>query len=682
MNRLSTETSPYLLQHAHNPVNWFPWGEEALSLALQEDKPILVSIGYSACHWCHVMERESFEDPAIAEIMNDRFINIKIDREERPDLDHMFMDALQAMTGGGGWPLNVFLTPNGQPFYGGTYFPPVPVHNRGSWKDVLLGISKAFQDKRKDIEEQAQTLTEHLTKANGFGLTPSLQLIPSTERFTQQHVQQAVQQALGQADKQWGGFGRAPKFPQTFTISFLLRYHHFTKDKDALDQALLSLDKMIMGGIYDHIGGGFARYSTDTEWLAPHFEKMLYDNALLVSVLCDAYQLTGLPHYAKTIRETLAFVERELMSADGAFYSALDADTEGVEGKFYTWSKQEVTDLLTATFSEQVASIFCEHYDISEQGNWEHTNIPRLLKWPSSDVQPVLQQCLSCLLNARSKRVRPGLDHKILLGWNAMMNMAFSKAAILLNEAHYERIAQRNMALLLTVFQKEGKYFHVASANAEGRTSQAKITAFLDDLALLADALILLFEWTGELTYLTSAKSIIMQVLEGFSDDDQVFFYFSPKDQKDVLVRKKEIYDGATPSGNAIMAKILWRSGIYFEKTAWKERSMKMMDALHEMAIKYPTSFGLWADLLQEFVNGTPEIAILGEDAQVQAKAVLKHFLPYRVIMASDIENQSFTLLKGKPLAPGKTSFFVCKEYSCQAPVFDVESVRKILVNQ
>jgi len=331
MNRLGWETSPYLLQHAHNPVDWYPWGEEALQLARAENKPILVSIGYSACHRCHVMERESFEDPSTAAIMNAHFINIKIDREERPDLDHIYMDAVQAMSGSGGWPLNVFLTPDAKPFYGGTYFPPVRAYNRASWTEVLTAIHKNFVENRNQIDEQANQVTEHIEKGNKFGLNKGNFDLAFEEKFTNSQLQLAFQQIMAQSDKIWGGFGNAPKFPQSFTIQFLLRYAHFTGEKSALDQALLSLDKMIMGGIYDHIGGGFARYSTDTEWLAPHFEKMLYDNALLVLVLCEANQITGNPIYEKVIRETLAFIERELMDLEMGFYSALDADSEGIE---------------------------------------------------------------------------------------------------------------------------------------------------------------------------------------------------------------------------------------------------------------------------------------------------------------------------------------------------------------
>jgi len=365
-NRLIEETSPYLLQHAHNPVNWFPWGEEALNQAKNENKPILVSIGYSACHWCHVMERESFEDEKTAGIMNEHFVNIKIDREERPDLDHIYMDAVQAMTGSGGWPLNVFLTPEGKPFYGGTYFPPKRAFNRPSWEEVMLSVKEAFVQRRNEIDAQAENLTEHLAQANSFGISSSA----ATEFFTKEKTNEAFANIMKNADKKWGGFGTAPKFPQSFIIQYLLRFHYVNENEEALKQALLSIDKMIDGGIYDQAGGGFARYSTDTEWLVPHFEKMLYDNALLVSVISEAYQLTGNKRYKQVIEETIEFIQRELMHPEGGFYAALDADSEGEEGKFYVWKYEEIREL----FNDD-GIIFCEFFDIKPEGNWEGKNI-------------------------------------------------------------------------------------------------------------------------------------------------------------------------------------------------------------------------------------------------------------------------------------------------------------------
>ncbi len=428
-NRLIHETSPYLLQHAHNPVDWYPWGEEALQRAKQENKPILVSIGYSACHWCHVMERESFEQEETARLMNEHFINIKIDREERPDLDHIYMDALQAMSGSGGWPLNVFLTPAARPFYGGTYFPPRRLYTRPSWTEILQGVSQAFRDKREEITAQADQLTSHLLQSNAFGHATE----PGEPVFDTENQQAILQAILNKADTVDGGFGQAPKFPQTGCIQYLLRYYHFYRDKTALDQALLSLDKMLCGGIYDQLGGGFARYSTDGQWLAPHFEKMLYDNALLLSVLAEAFQITHLPRYREVMEQTRGFLEREMLSPEGGFYAALDADSEGVEGKFYTWRKAEIDALLG-----EDAPLFCAWYDVTEKGNWEGVNILHVPA-PSATFASThgttevalaekLEACCAKLLEHRAGRIRPGLDDKILLGWNALANTACSKA--------------------------------------------------------------------------------------------------------------------------------------------------------------------------------------------------------------------------------------------------------------
>ncbi|HEY1871234.1 MAG TPA: thioredoxin domain-containing protein, partial [Chitinophagaceae bacterium] len=371
-NRLINETSPYLLQHAHNPVDWYPWSDEALKKAKEENKPILVSIGYAACHWCHVMEKESFENGETAALMNEHFVSIKIDREERPDLDQIYMDAVQTMSGSGGWPLNVFLTPDAKPFYGGTYFPPKRAFNRSSWKEVLLAVSNVFQTRRNEVESQAENLVNHLLQSNSFGLqNPNNE----TEIFSKEKVDEIFQNLMKSADKTWGGFGGAPKFPQTFSIQFLLRYYYVTHREEALEQACLSLDKMIEGGIYDQVGGGFARYSTDAKWLVPHFEKMLYDNALLVSVLSEAYQITKKERYEEVIHETLEFIQREMMHPGHGFYSALDADSEGEEGKFYTWNYEEVKKLLNRN-----AEIFCDFFDITEQGNWEEKNILHIKK--------------------------------------------------------------------------------------------------------------------------------------------------------------------------------------------------------------------------------------------------------------------------------------------------------------
>ncbi len=670
-NQLIQETSPYLLQHAHNPVNWYSWGEEALHKAKNENKPILVSIGYAACHWCHVMERESFEDDATAKVMNEHFINIKIDREERPDLDHIYMDAVQAMTGSGGWPLNVFLTPDGKPFYGGTYFPPQKAFNRPSWLDTLSSIMQAFSERRHEIDAQAENLMQHLTQSNSFGM----QKVAETEVFAADKLDEAFQNVMKSADKEWGGFGKAPKFPQTFSIQFLLRYHYITKNEEALQQALLSLDKMIEGGIYDQAGGGFTRYSTDTEWLAPHFEKMLYDNALLVIALSEAFQLTGKLRYKEVIDETMEFVQRELLHPDKAFYAALDADSEGVEGKFYVWSLEEVNVLLG-----KEAEIFCEYYDITAHGNWEETNILRVKKplekfaleknLPIDDLKKILAEGRSKLLEKRKERTRPLLDDKILLGWNALMNTACSKAFAATGNEQFKQLAKDNMQFLLTHFaaKRENEFYHT------WKNDIAKYPAFLDDYAYLVQALIQLHEITADTNWLIKARSITEYVLNNFSEEGTGFFFYTPVGQTDVIVRKKEVYDGAVPSGNAVMAYNLYHLSIFFDLPEWKQRCYDMVSSLGKAITRHPSSFGVWCSLLQEIVSGTNEIVVVGNNFQEVQQEILSHYLPHKVVMASKNDDPMFPLLVEKT-GTDRTTIYLCRTYTCLNPVFSAKDL-------
>lgn len=683
-NRLLHETSPYLLQHAHNPVNWYPWGEEALETARKENKPILVSIGYSACHWCHVMERESFEDEETAALMNQHFVNIKIDREERPDLDHIYMDAVQAMTGSGGWPLNVFLTPEGKPFYGGTYFPPQRAFNRASWKEVLGGVAHSFAEKREEIETQAENLTAHLVQSNSFGLQATGNGLPGIEA-----PGKIAATIMTNADREWGGFGRAPKFPQTFTIQFLLRYFHTSakkstdlpgkeSDREYLSQALLSLDKMIEGGIYDQVGGGFARYSTDTEWLVPHFEKMLYDNALLLSVLAEAYQLTGKPRYREVIDETMAFITRELMGSDKGFLSALDADSEGVEGKFYVWDRDEVEGILG-----EDATLFCEYFDITARGNWEGKNIPRVSKsidafaaekqLPAAVVREVMARGRLLLLERRNGRVRPSLDDKVILGWNALMNTAASKVFGATGEERYRELAVANMQFLFEKFQRSSsaELYHTWKGN------EAKYPAFLDDYAFLVQALIHLQEITGDTDWLLKAEKVTQYIIDEFSEEQTGFFFFTGRGQADIIVRKKEVYDGAVPSGNAVMAYNLYQLSILFDRPAWRQRSLDMVSTLHPAAVKYPTSFGVWACLLMEILRGTNEIAIVGKDPEIVLKEVLSEYIPHRILMTGKRDSE-WPLLTGKRLGD-KTAIWLCKDYTCKLPVQAVPELRTLI---
>ncbi len=680
-NRLLQENSPYLLQHAHNPVDWFPWGNEALQKAIAENKPILVSIGYSSCHWCHVMERESFEDEATAAIMNKHFINIKIDREERPDLDHIYMDAVQAMTGSGGWPLNVFLTPDLKPFYGGTYFPPVKAYNRSSWKEVLYGVANAFAERRNEINAQADELLKHLQNANSFGTQKVVTLdLPVDELFVKKQADVMFENIMKTADKTWGGFGGAPKFPQTFTISWLLQYAYFKNSNEALQQACLSLDKMIQGGIYDHAGGGFARYSTDTEWLAPHFEKMLYDNALLVIVLSDAYKLTKLPQYKKAIEETLQFVEREMTSPENGFYAALDADSEGVEGKYYTWLKTEVDTVL-----QNDAELFCKFYDVTEHGNWEDVNILRIKKTAVdfckehglevNAFEKQMRNCLDRLLKVREQRIRPLLDDKIILGWNALMNSAYSKAFAATGRQEYREKAVSNMELLLRVFQSDDGMMHVYKEGV------AKYPAFLDDYAFLVQALIHLQEIAGDTAYLEKAGEMVAYVANHFSEEETGYFYFTKANQADIVVRKKEVYDGAVPSGNGVMAVNLHYLGVIYDRPEWRERSTRMLLGLQDAVLRYPGSFGVWAGLFLNQIVGFQELAIVGEGYQNRKDEILSWYQPNLILQSSAEMNSSFPLLSNREPPQGITFYYLCKGYACLKPTAETQEIRALLTS-
>ncbi|HRO45627.1 thioredoxin domain-containing protein [Agriterribacter sp.] len=674
-NHLIHETSPYLLQHAYNPVNWYPWNEEALKKAEKENKPILVSIGYAACHWCHVMERESFEDESVAAIMNEHFINIKIDREERPDLDHIYMNAVQTMTGSGGWPLNVFLTPSRKPFYGGTYFPPSPVSNRPSWQQVLQGVVNAFRDKRGEIESQAENLTGHLLQSNTFGITkPS-----GIENTTTGQFNTIFEHIMQSADTKDGGFGRAPKFPQTFTIQFLLRHFFYTQNEKALHQALLSLDKMIYGGIYDQLGGGFARYATDSKWLVPHFEKMLYDNALLVIVLSEAYQLTKNQLYADTIGHTMDFIERELMSEEGGFFSALDADSEGVEGKYYVWNKKEIESVL-----QEDAAVFCKYYGISEEGNWEHRNILSVLqpldefaaqhKLDKATIAATLHYCRTRLLEVRQKRVPPLLDDKILLSWNALMNMACSKAYAALGEERYKQSAQKNMAFLLRKF-RDG---HTGSWLHAYKNGVSRHPAFLDDYAFLVQALICLQEITGNRDYLLTSKQLMELIIDNFSEAETGFFFYTHRNQQDVILRIKEVYDGATPAGNSIMAWNLHYLSLVFDNAAWRARALAMCTSLNGVIVKYPTSFGMWAAITYDIFYGLNEIAVVGNRYKDVASDIAAHYLPNKVIQSAPGNDADFPLLTGRHVKD-KTYIYLCRNYSCLQPVEKVADVIQLI---
>lgn len=679
-NRLQHEISPYLLQHAHNPVDWYPWGEEAFNRAEAESKPVLVSIGYAACHWCHVMERESFEDPAVASFMNAHFICVKVDREEHPDVDHLYMDALQAMTGAGGWPLNMFVTPDRKPFYGGTYFPPRSLYGRSSWMEVLGALHRAWLEQQDAIKQQSDQMLEHLRQASLVASVPAGVL-----NITPQFTDQVAANLLQQADTEHGGFGGAPKFPASGAIQFLLEYSHFNKDRNperaakALQQALLSLDKMIGGGIYDQVGGGFARYATDKEWLVPHFEKMLYDNALLIAVLSTAYRITGQERYRETIEDTLAFCRRELQSEGmPAFWCALDADSEGVEGKFYTWTHEEWLNIRPAIHPAVTA-----FYGVTGEGNWEETNIlqeaiPEALvlkqfSLTEAEWKTILSDTRRQLLTERASRIRPATDDKILLSWNALMNIALTDAGIALGANDVLAEAIQHMDWLLKAFRNEdGSCLHVY------KQGQVRIPAKLDDYAYLVKALWKLAAATGEARYLDDAAGLMDYTTTHFLHEDGNFYYFSGDYQNDILVRKVELYDGATPSANAVMQENLWVMGNLMERSAWLEQSDAMMAVQQQSILRYPTSFAQWAVFLQRMAAGRKQLLICGSDAGSYLEAWNKAYHPEIDVMALKEEKTALPAA-GNKFKRDRTLLYLCEQFSCKAPVGSLAALDELL---
>jgi uncharacterized protein YyaL (SSP411 family) len=670
-NRLINEASPYLQQHAHNPVDWYPWGDEAFEKAKAENKPVLVSIGYAACHWCHVMERESFEDEATAAYMNEHFVNIKVDREERPDVDHLYMDAVQAISGSGGWPLNAFATPDRVPFYGGTYFPPHPLYNRPSWVQLLQRMQELWHQHKDEIDTQANQMLQYLANASkaAFG--------KAANTWDEETCKTMAKNLLQQADTENGGFGRAPKFSGTMSINFLLEHYHFAGDEAALAHALLSLDAMSAGGINDQLAGGFARYSTDDVWLAPHFEKMLYDNALLILSLCDAYSITKEQRYKHTIEQTIAFVEAELTAPNGIFYSALDADSEGEEGKYYTWTWEE-----WQRHAGDDNGIAAAYFGITEEGNWEHTNIlhiagdlaeiARQKGLSVADAAKHIQAVEKRLLEVRGKRIRPLTDDKSLLAWNALMNLALCKAGnALQNEAYRER-AVNHMHAMLANFNTPNGLMHV------WKNGKATVPANLDDYAYLVQAMIQLSSATGEDALMQHAGRLTDVVMHEFAHDDGSFFYFSPAKAQDIPVRKVDIYDGTLPSANAVMAHNLLLLGMCMERTAFSEHARHMLAKALDTTVRYTSSFAYWAMLHQRFAAGLKTVAIVGPDRMQHLKALLESYIPHCLPVTSKKEISDLPLLKDKNFQ-NQTHIFVCTDTACMPAVADVEAALELI---
>jgi len=646
-NRLINETSPYLLQHAHNPVDWYPWGQEALDRANREDRPILLSIGYSACHWCHVMEHESFESASIAQLMNSNFVNIKVDREERPDIDQIYMNAVQMMTGSGGWPLTVFLLPNGQPFFGGTYFPPEDGYGRPGFRRVLETMSQAYKSQRSDVVNNAQQVSEQLQQ--------------QTFKHADERLDTAV---LGGAngvlatafDPRHGGFGRAPKFPPSMAIDFLLRYQHRTNDERALHMATFTLDKMASGGLYDQVGGGFHRYSTDDRWLVPHFEKMLYDNALLARVYLDAYRVTGNALYRRITEETLDFVLREMRDESGAFYSTQDADSEGVEGKFYVWSLREFREVVGADADE-----LADYFNVTESGNFEGHNILNVPQ-PREGLESKWETARAKLFARRQQRVKPGRDEKVLTDWNGLMLRAFADAANYLSREDYRAAAEANADFILTRLWDGKRLLH------NFKDGRARFNGYVDDYANLADGLFALYELTFDAKWLDHAVRIADRMIELFWDSVDGGFYFTSTDHESLITRTKDFFDNATPSGNSVAADVLLRLAAVLDRKDYRDHAERILTKLSNFMRQYPTGFGRALAAVDFYLGPSKEIAIIGDPREF-LPTLRKRYLPRAVFAGGS--GGDIALLQERPMVDGKPTVYVCENFACKQPVTD-----------
>src|SRR5574337_1109610 len=670
-NRLIRETSPYLLQHAHNPVDWYPWGEEALRLARKENRPILLSIGYSACHWCHVMAHESFEDKATAELMNQHFVCIKVDREERPDLDAIYMAATVAMNQGqGGWPMTVFLTPDLQPFFAGTYFPPRNGLGRPGFPTILKRIAQVWREDPDALRAQSAEITEHLRESS----RPPLPMpVGRTE------IAAAVAHFASTFDPTFGGFGAAPKFPAATALSLLLRHHRRTGDAHALQMVRTTLDAMARGGIYDQIGGGLHRYSTDERWLVPHFEKMLYDNALLARVYLEAFAVTGDLFYRRIGAEVLDYILREMTAPEGGFYSATDADSEGEEGKFYVWTPAEIEAILGG----EEARIFCAYYDITESGNWEGKSIPNIRRTAAQvaaklgisveELQTSLDRARPTVYEARRKRVPPGLDDKILTAWTGMMISAMAEGCRVLGERRYLNAAVRAADFLLrTLVLSDGRLLRTY------RSGSAHLNAYLEDYAYLCEGLIDLYEAGGEARYLLEAVRLAERLLADFVDKESGAFCTTSQDHESLILRHREGTDGATPSGNAVAASALARLSFHLNREELRRGAEQAISAYGKQIALYPHAFAKSLAVADLILEGPVELALIGSPGEAGFESlrreVGRHYLPKRIIAHHDPtagKPPDFPLVKGKGLVGGRAALYICQNFTCQAPITD-----------
>lgn len=666
-NRLINQSSPYLLQHANNPVDWFPWGEEALAKAKNENKLILVSIGYSACHWCHVMEHESFEDQGVADIMNANFVCIKIDREVRPDIDQIYMDAVQLMTGSGGWPLNCFCLPDQRPIYGGTYF------KKDDWKSILKNLADYWQQKPEDAIGYAVRLT------NGINRGEQLIKIEEEHHYTKKDVSDVFESWKRTFDLVEGGYNRIPKFPLPNNWQFMLRYAHLMKDDVAHTASRVTLQKMAFGGIYDQIGGGFARYSVDGRWHIPHFEKMLYDNAQLISLYSEAYQYTPDPIYKNVVYECLEFIEREMTSPEGGFYSAIDADSEGVEGKFYSFSKEEIRSILGD--DEELFSIY---YQLSEEGNWveegtnvfirniENAELATQLGISEEVLEIKINQAKLKVLQARSLRIRPGLDDKILASWNGMMLKAYSDAYRVFAEPEFLKKAQKSAKFIFDQLIIDQKLVRVYQKNSN---KEAPTAAFLDDYALVIEGFIGLYESCFNEEYLEIAQKLTDQAIAEFYDEESGMFFYTAKSGEQLIARKQEILDNVIPASNSVMAHNLFKLGHFYDQNTYLNISEQMLRNVQARIKTYGSGYSNWASLLLLQVFGVYEIAITGASADEKRKELEKYYIPNKILLGGS--SGTLPLLKDKWAT--ETKIYVCQNRTCLLPVVEViDAIKQI----
>ena len=665
-NALVNETSPYLLQHAHNPVDWYPWNEATLAKAKAEDKLLLISIGYSACHWCHVMEHESFEDTAVAQIMNDNFICIKVDREERPDIDQVYMTAVQLMNQRGGWPLNCVALPNGKPFWGGTYF------RKEDWKNQILGLANTYKKEPNRVIEFADRLSLGIQQVENIGLNTQ------EANFIWKDLDNMVSSWSERFDNSEGGSDGAPKFPMPNAYSFLLRYAHLAKNTEVLNHVELTLDKMAFGGIYDQIGGGFSRYAVDDLWKAPHFEKMLYDNGQLVSLYAEAYLKFRNPLYKEVVFETLEFVERELMAKNGAFYSALDADSESEEGKFYVWNETELKLFIAKDFE-----IFKDYYNVNGTGLWEHGNyillkkkskqeIAKKHKISVADLEAKIKQWKLILMKQRDKRIRPGLDDKSLTSWNGLMLKGYIDAYMAFGQEKHLEIALKNANFLAnTQMQKDGRLWH---SYKDGRST---INAYLEDYALVSAAFIRLYEATFDVIWLSRAEQLVAYSLENFYDKNSGMFYFTSKLDPELIARKMEINDNVIPASNSVMANVLYDLGTLLDKDNYKQKAIIMANNVKPDIQKYGSGYANYANLMLKEIVPYYEVAVVGKDAHTKAMELNQKYVPNKLFIGS-FQSSEMALLQEK-YVQGSTIIYVCENKACQMPTTNIIKAQQLM---